>query len=420
MDSAPALGTPSATSTSGAVLDGVRVVELGVWVAGPAAGGVMADWGADVIKVEPPAGDPMRWLYDSLGIGETRVPPYELDNRGKRSVVLDLATDVGRSAMEALLATADVFITNVRIDALERLGLLPEELRRRFPRLIVSIVTGYGMTGPERDRAGYDIGAFWARSAMALTHMPPDGPLPPALRSGVGDHVTGMTAVSGIMAALFRRERTGDGDIVTTSLLRTGIYCLGWEISTQLRFGKLQRTRPRERNPAPLINVYRSADGKGFWLLGLEQQRHWRPTLTAMDRLDLADDPRFSNAKERAVNCEALIAEFDVVFATRPGAEWAERFDANDVWWAPLNSIVDVIADPQAIASGAYVDMPEIDGEAAYRSVASPIDFASSAQRAGRVARLGEHTSEVLAELGINRIGESAETAETGEEAAAL
>jgi crotonobetainyl-CoA:carnitine CoA-transferase CaiB-like acyl-CoA transferase len=394
-------GSPPEEVAAAGVLAGVRVVELGIWVAGPAAGGVMADWGADVIKVEPPAGDPMRWLYGSLGIGETRVPPYELDNRGKRSVVVDIASVEGSSAMDALLATADVFVTNLRMDALERLGLSPGDLHERFPRLIVSIVTGYGMTGPERDRAGYDIGAFWARSAMALSHMPPDGALPPALRSGVGDHVTGITIVAGIMAALFRRERTGTGDVVSTSLLRTGIYCLGWEIGTQLRFGKLQRTRPRERNPAPLINVYRAADGRGFWLLGLEQQRHWRPTLTALDRLDLADDPRFVDAKERATNCEALIAEFDAVFLTRPAAEWAERFDANDVWWAPLNSIVDVIADPQAIASGAFIDMPVIDGEPNYRSVASPIDFASSAQRAGRVAQLGEHTREVLAELGL-------------------
>jgi crotonobetainyl-CoA:carnitine CoA-transferase CaiB-like acyl-CoA transferase len=383
------------------MLDDVRVVELGVWVAGPAAGGILADWGADVIKVEPPAGDPMRWLYGSLGIGESRVPPYELDNRGKRSVVLDLASSDGRAAMDSLLATADVFLTNIRLDALERLGLEPAALRERFPRLVVSVVTGYGMNGPERDRAGYDIGAFWARSAMAATHVPPDGPLPPALRSGVGDHVTAITAVSGIMAALFQRERSGNGDVVSISLLRTGIYCLGWEIATQLRFGKLQRTRPRERNPAPLINVYRAADGKGFWLLGLEQQRHWMPTLTAIGRTDLAHDDRFIDTAARALNCEALVAELDAVFATRDGAYWAEQFDANDVWWAPLNSIVDVIADPQAIASGAYVDMPEVDGEPAYRSVASPIDFASSPQRAGRVAKLGEHTVEVLAELGV-------------------
>jgi crotonobetainyl-CoA:carnitine CoA-transferase CaiB-like acyl-CoA transferase len=377
------------------MLQGYRVVELAIWVAGPAAGGLLSDWGADVIKVEAPAGDPMRKLFGTLGIDQARVPPYELDNRGKRCVLLDLTTDEGRVSMEELLSTADVFITNLRLDALGRLGLEPEAVRSRHPRLIYSIVTGYGLEGPDRDRAGYDIGAFWARSSLAHASVPP-GELPPALRSGVGDHATGMTLTAGILAALLNRERTGEGRLVHTSLLRTGIYLNGWDISIRQYFGKLASTRPRTRNAAPLVNCYQASDGRGFWLLGLEQDRHWPTLLAAMERQDLASDERFLKVGVRAKNCEALVAVFDEIFSTRTYDDWVARFDANDVWWAPINSIADVLQDTQAIASGAFIDMPVTDGEAPYQGVASPLDFSDFAFVAGEVRALGSDNDTVL------------------------
>jgi crotonobetainyl-CoA:carnitine CoA-transferase CaiB-like acyl-CoA transferase len=381
------------------MLNGYRVVELGIWVAGPAAGGLLADWGAEVIKVEPPAGDPMRWLFGKLGITETRVPPYELDNRGKKAVVLDLRNDEALADMHRLLATADVFITNLRLDALGRLGLDPDTLRAKFPKLVYAVVTGYGLEGPDRDRAGYDIGAFWARSGLASAHVPP-GQMPFALRSGVGDHVTGITTAAGILAALLERTKSGNGHLVSTSLLRTGIYCLGWEIGIHLRFGKLQRTRGRAESTAPLINCYVAGDGRGFWLLGLEQDRHWPPTLTALDRLDLLDDPRFATASDRMANAPALIELFDECFTQRSREEWQARFDAADVWWAPINTIADVIADPQAQAAGAFIDMPPVDGESPYRAVASPVDFDSWKAAPGSVRGLGADTDEVIGSLG--------------------
>jgi crotonobetainyl-CoA:carnitine CoA-transferase CaiB-like acyl-CoA transferase len=383
------------------VLHGYRIVELGIWVAGPAAGGLLADWGAEVIKVESPAGDPMRGLFSSLGISEPRVPPYELDNRGKRSVMYDLATDGGKASMHELLATADVFVTNLRLDALERLGLHPEALRERYPSLIYAAVTGYGMQGPDRDRAGYDIGAFWARSGLAHAHVPPDE-TPFALRSGVGDHITGITTAAGILAALLARVTSGHGYLVSTSLLRTGIYCLGWDIGIQLRFGKLQRTRPREASPAPLINCYTAGDGRGFWLLGLEQQRHWPPTLQALGRPELADDPRFRTAADRAAHGPELVALLDAAFADRSREEWEALFDTHGVWWAPINTIADVIADPQAIAAGAFVDMPAVEGEPVYKAVASPVDFSGYTQQPGLVETLGQSTDSVLRELRTN------------------
>lgn len=388
------------------MLNGYRIVELGIWVAGPAAGGLLADWGAEVIKVEAPAGDPMRSLFGKLGIGETRVPPYELDNRGKAAVVLDLRSPDGLEAMHRLLATADVFVTNLRLDALARLGLDPESVRLKHPSLVYAAVTGYGMDGPDKDRAGYDIGAFWARSGLASAHVPP-GMTPFALRSGVGDHITGITTAAGILAALLERTKSGEGRLVSTSLLRTGIYCLGWEIGIHLRFGKLQRTRGRTESPAPLINCYIAGDGRGFWLLGLEQDRHWLPTLRALDRLDLADDPRFVSAATRVEHAKALIEIFDADFAKRDRTEWALRFDEFDVWWAPINTIADVIADPQAIASGAFIDMPSVEGEPVYRSVASPVDFGGWSEAAGSVRPLGADTEQVLRSLGYE--GESLE-----------
>lgn len=381
------------------ILAGVRVVELAAWVAGPAAAGVLADWGADVVKVEPPSGDPQRGIFGAVGAADQpTVPPFELDNRGKRSVVLDLRSTSGQDAMERLLERADVFVTNTRVAALARLGLDPTPVRQRHPQLIYGIITGYGLQGPDADRPGYDVGAFWARSTLASSVVPP-GELPPPIRGGFGDHVTGMTLAGGICGALFDRQRTGRGHLVSTSLLRTGLYCAGWDLGILLRFGRLQSTRRREQSLTPLINCYAAEDGNAFWLLGLESDRHWPGLVAALERPNLATDDRFSRAADRLANAAALVAELDVAFAAASMAHWSERFDAHDVWWAPINNPRTVLHDAQVEASGAFVDMPVPDGVAPYRAVATPIDIDDHAQRPGAVPTLGQHTAEVLAEL---------------------
>lgn len=383
------------------IMQGVRVVELAAWVAGPAAGGVLADWGADVVKVEPPAGDPQRNIFGAVGVREqTAVPPFELDNRGKRSVVLDLREDRGHEAMERLLERADVFLTNARVAGLTRLGLDPRAVRARHPRLVYGIITGYGLDGPDAHKPGYDVGAFWARSSLASSVVPP-GTLPPSIRSGFGDHVTGMTLAGGICGALFDRERTGRGHLVSTSLLRAGLYCAGWDLGVLLRFGKLESPRPRETSKTPLVNCYAAADGRGFWLLGLEADRHWPGLLAAIDRPDLADDERFGDAPSRVANAAALIAELDVAFAALPLAEWAARFDTFDVWWAPINTPRTVFDDPQVRASGAVVEVESADG-APFDAIATPVDLDDTPHRHGPVPALGEHTADVLAELGYS------------------
>jgi crotonobetainyl-CoA:carnitine CoA-transferase CaiB-like acyl-CoA transferase len=372
-------------------LQGVKVIEMGVWVAGPAATGLMADWGADVIKVEPPTGDPQRFVFGALGVADQKgVPPFEIDNRGKRSVVLDLRNEEDLQKMFALLEDADVFVSNVRPAGLARMGLDPDSLTKRFPRLIFGQLTGYGSTGPDVDKAGYDIGAFWSRSGLAHTTVAPDE-LPPAIRSGQGDHTTGLSMAAGVLAALFDRERTGKGRVVSTSLLRTGIYTLGWDVGVYLRFGKRQSTKSSRKNPAPQMNCYRCADGRAFWLLGMEADRHFPGLLKAIGREELASVENFKNARARSINAGEFIAVLDEHFATQDYAYWTAQFDANDVWWAPLNSIADAVVDPQVIASGAFVDMTPQPDEAPYRAVNSPVDFSDYTPTYGPVPNLGEH-----------------------------
>ncbi|MEX2625556.1 MAG: CoA transferase, partial [Ilumatobacteraceae bacterium] len=334
-------------------LDGVRVVELCQWVAGPAAGGIMADWGADVVKVEAPSGDPQRAIFAAVGIGEgTPNPTFAQDNRGKRSIVLDLADADGRGRLEQLLTGADVFLTNLRPDALERLDLAPEEVLGRHPEIVVAALSGYGSTGPARDVPGYDIGAFFARSGFARTNSPTDEP-PLFVRSGVGDHITGMATVMGAVAALFERTRTGRGRVVETSLFGTGMYSVSWDLSIQLTLGRLSSLRPRERAATPLVNSYRAGDGRWFYLIGLEAGRHFPHLLAAIERPDLLHDERFATAGAISRNAAELVALLDEEFATRPLDDWAARFDHHDVWWAPGQTMAEVADDPQAHALGA-------------------------------------------------------------------
>lgn len=382
------------------MLEGYRVVELGIWVAGPGASGILADWGADVIKIEAPAGDPMRRVFNLIaGHGQPESPPFDLDNRGKRSVELDLGTDEGRGHALALIDTADVFLTNLRPEAVERLGLGPTALMERNPRLVYASVTGYGLEGPDAGRAGYDVGGFWARTGVASTLAPP-GEAPPAIRGGFGDHITGMATLSGILGALLERERTGQGQLVETSLLRTGIYCLGWDLGIQSRFGKLIPAVPRTHELNPMVNCYVAGDGKWFWLLGVESDRHFPKLCAALDRLDLMDDERFATARGRRKHAEVVVAELDREFAALDRDAITARFDEHDVWWAPVLDPADVLDDPQANAAGAFVDVPEGEWGPAHRAVATPVRFHGTPPPPLRpVPAVGQHTAEILAEL---------------------
>jgi crotonobetainyl-CoA:carnitine CoA-transferase CaiB-like acyl-CoA transferase len=389
------------------MLDGYRVLELGIWVAGPSAGGILADWGADVVKVEAPAGDPMRRVFNLIvGHGQPESPPFDLDNRGKRSIVVDLSTPAGLAVVRRLVHDADVFLTNLRPDAVDRLGLGPAALMEVNPRLVYASVTGYGLDGPDANRAGYDVGGFWARTGVASTLAPPGSP-PPAIRGGFGDHVTGITTLAGILGALLEREKTGRGQLVETSLLRTGIYCLGWDLGIQARFEKLLLASPRTEEINPMVNCYVAGDGHWFWLLGVESDRHFPKLCAAIDRLDLLEDERFRTARGRRKHASVVVSTLDAEFARHPRADLTARFDAEDVWWAPVNTPEEVLADPQAIAAGAFIDVPAGEGAPAHQAVASPITFRDvgghplAGDGVGPVPALGQHTVEVLREAGF-------------------
>ena len=384
-------------------LEGIRVVELGVWVAGPAAGGILADWGADVVKVEPLGGDPGRLFRYMLGGDMPTNPVFDMDNRGKRSIAVDLTSSEGRRVMEDLLSAADVFVTNVRLGGLERLGLDPDSAVARHPRLVYAAITGYGTTGPDADRGAFDVASFWARSGLAHLLTPAGGD-PPFQRGGMGDHSTGMAAAGAVCAALLARTRTGAGQVVSTSLLRQGAYTISFDLSVTLGWGLTLAIGRRDTMGNPTMNNYTAGDGRRFWIVGLEAARHWPPLARAVGRTEWLTDERYATPRARRANAAALIAELDGIFAARPLDDWAQAFAAEtDLFWAPIQSPEELLADPQFAAAGGIVEIevPEPDGVVTVPMIATPADFSATpwAPR-GPAPRLGEHTHEILRALG--------------------
>jgi crotonobetainyl-CoA:carnitine CoA-transferase CaiB-like acyl-CoA transferase len=386
-------------TAAGGPFAGLKVVELGVWVAAPSAGGLLSDWGAEVIKIEPLAGDPFRGIQRVYG-AEINAP-FELDNRGKRSIGLDLGTEDGRRIARELALEADVFVTNMRVQALQRWGLDHESLSAEQPRLVYGLITGQGREGPDADRAAYDVGAYWARSGMVSALMRP-GQAPVQQRGGMGDHSTGMTLTAGISAALFRRERTGTGQLVETSLLRTGLYVLGWDTSVALRTGaELPQGTDRTVAGNPVFNSYQDSEGRWFWLLGLEADRHWPKVCRAVGRPEWIEEPRFESYASRVQHAAEIVEALDAEFRKAPLAEWTARFGEHDVWWAPVRSSSEVLEDPQVAASGAVVEVQGDAPDAGVRVLASPVDFSQDAWQVRALSpELGEHTESVLLERG--------------------
>nr|WP_278254051.1 CaiB/BaiF CoA-transferase family protein [Caulobacter sp. CCUG 60055] len=379
----------------------MKIVEFATYIAAPGAAGVMADWGAEVIKIEPPGGDPMRRFFDTIGSEQGANPVFELDNRGKRSIVLDIRTPEGREAAVKLAREADVFLTNVRPGALKRARLDWESLSAENPRLIYCSLTGYGLEGPDADKPGMDVASFWSRAGVGAITAP-KGVDPFPIRTGMGDHVCSLATISAVLAAVIERGRTGRGRLVETSLLRAGVYAIGSDMAIQLRFGKLASTRPREGAINPLANFFKTADERWICLLPRQGATDWPQIAAAAGRPDLVDDPRFASPRQRRENGPALVAALDAAFAALPYAKLAERLDAGDLVWAPVQTPRELVDDPQAAAAGCFVATPDGRG-GTFAAPASPARFPGADDGPkGPPPALGEHTSEVLASLGYS------------------
>jgi crotonobetainyl-CoA:carnitine CoA-transferase CaiB-like acyl-CoA transferase len=384
------------------LLKGIKVVEMGIWVAGPAAAAVLGDWGADVIKIENPAGgDPVRGLM-ALGIPlELPVnPSVEVDNRNKRSVAVNVQHPAGREVVKRLLRDADVFVSNLRAAALARAGLAYADLHAENPRLIYAAISGYGTRGPEKDRAAFDYAAFWARAGAMASLGEPLSP-PPTQRPAMGDHPAGLALAGAVCAALYHRERCGEGQEVHLSLFQSGLWMMATDIQTYLSTG-LGPPRTGRAVPNPLWNHYRAKDDKWFHLVMLQSDRYWPRFCEAIERPDLAADERYANVMLRAQNGTELIAELDTVFATRTRAEWSARFDRHELVWGPVQTVEEVAQDPQARALGAFAQVPHRSGDT-IEIVRSPVEFSAtpaSVRHGG--PELGEHTEEVLLAYGYS------------------
>jgi len=382
-------------------LSGIKVVEMGVFVAGPAAAAVLGDWGADVVKIENPAGgDPIRALM-ALGLVpfEPEINPVlELDNRNKKSVAVDVTKPEGLDVVLKLLRDADVFLSNMRPAALERAGLDYERVKAVNPRIIYATLNGYGTRGPDKDLAAFDYAAFWSRSGAMASLGEPAGP-PPTQRPAMGDHMIGLQLAGAVSAALFHRERTGEGQALHLSLFQAGLWMMASDIQTALLLG-IGYVPTGRLVPNPLWNHYLAKDGKWFHLVMLQADRFWTKFCEAIGEPELAKDENFGSVVKRARQAQALIEKFDAIFATQTRDEWKVIFDRLELIWAPIQTVLEASRDPQALALGMYEKIQHRSGRE-ISLVRTPVDFGATPATIRRGApELGEHTEEVLLALG--------------------
>ena len=386
--------------TMGGVFEGVRVIELAQYVYVPGAAVMMADQGAEVIKIEAIEGDPYRTLRVGAdrNLGTINIA-MEQNNRSKKSVALDLKTDQGREALLRLVETADVFLTSLRPKAITALRLDVDDLRARNPKIIYARGNGVGFKGAEANRPGFDASAFWARGGACYAFTRP-GQQPTSPRPAYGDHTGSIAIAYGIAAALFKRATTGEPSVVENSLLSTA----AWVLSGDLTMTQLPgyTTHPEDPIRRPLTYAYATRDGRLVQLMILNPAPRWKALCGVLGLEHIADDPRFADDARRNAEPEPLIALFTEAFARRDFAEWKPLLESIDIPWELISSIEDVIADPQVHANAMVQEM-DVEGTAV-RIVAGPIAFDGAPidgpARAAPV--LGADTAALLTELGYS------------------
>ena len=383
------------------LLEGIRVLDAASFIAGPVATTAMADFGADVVKIEPPGGD----TYRVRNAGYPPSPynfPWIVDNRNKRGIAIDLRTEEGQSLLHLLVRGADVFVTNVPLDGRGRLGVRWEDLSPLNSRLIYGSITAYGETGEEASRPGFDSTALWARTGlMDLVRPSPDAP-PARSLPGMGDHPTGMSLFGAIMAALYQRERTGRGAMVSTSLLANGLWLNAIAVQGILCGARTVVRPPREEAVDALGNLYRCRDGRWFLIALTPDGRRWQDFTTAIGRADLFADPRFATPPARRANVRTLIAILDAVFAGRDWAQWRRVLEASGIAFGVVGTVDDIPRDAQMQASGALVPLDDPRAGAAL-TVSSPLQIEGQEKMPATMApEIGEHTVEVLREADVD------------------
>ena len=389
------------------VLDGIRVVEVAAWTFVPISGAVLAEWGADVIKIEhPQGGDPQRGLISS-GLVPTGNGPnvnfmIEIPNRGKRSVGLDLSTDGGRELLYKLVETADVFVTSYLPDVRARLQIDVEHIRAHNPNIIYVRGSGQGAQGTEAGRGGFDGASYWARAGLAMAFKDPDAEWPPGQRPAFGDVLGGLTIAGGIAAAIARRERTGTPSIVDVSLLAMGLWNLGPDVTSAKLFEGVEvPTFDADAPPNPLVGTYPTRDGRYISLILLQADRFWPDLAQHLGREDLIDDPRFTDGAARYEHRRECVQVLREIFRSRPYAEWCERLATLKGVWAPLQTPLEVHDDPAVIANGYLEHIATNDGHT-FALPANPVQFDETPPSVRRAPDHGEHTDEVLMELGLS------------------
>jgi len=384
-------------------LDGVRVVEVSMWAFVPSAGAMLADMGANVVKIESPEGDPIRGLV-MAGIkpgtnGLTYM--WEIFNRGKRSVALDLRHPTGQRILHDLVRQADVFLVSLLPDARQRLGIDVDGIRAVNPSIIYAAGSGQGAFGDEAGQGGYDAMTFWARGGVAAA-VTPDGHHPVGMPTGAfGDSLSGAIFAGGIAAAIAHRQRTGEGTIVDGSLLASAMWAMQAGIigSSVLGVDALPKMT-REASANPRVGTYRTKDDRYIALNMLQPDRYWPPLCEAMGRPDLIDHPEFGTAEQRAARLPEVLAELDAIFASKTLAEWKEILARQPGQWDVLKKMGELRTDPQALANG-YIQTVDYGDGRQLEMIAAPVQFGREPAELRPAPELGADTEAVLGELGM-------------------
>ena len=382
---------------------GLKVIDCASYIAGPAAATILADLGADVVKLEPPDGDPMRSMYRLPGaVAVERNYPWDLDSRNKRSLVLDMKHPEAGAVLHRLLAQADVFITNLPLPVRRKLGLDAADLLPAHPRLVYASMTAYGETGPEADKGGFDGTAYWARSGLS-DMVRSDDTAPPSRSVGaMGDHPSAVTLFAAISAALYRRERSGRGGLVSTSLLANGLWANSLQIQAYLSGARYPAKVPRERATNALINLYRCADGRWLNLMMLNEAKQWPVLIEVLGLADDIADGRFASRELREARSAQLVRLLDHAFARHDLAHWRRVLDEAGITFGVVGTLADIPDDEQMREAGMVV--PSAHG--AGWTVANPVRLHGADGRCdpcppGPAPALGEHSRAVLAEAGL-------------------